>query len=128
MFKAITITDPFNACYVVSRTLLLAHSVTWHLYDEEYRSVQHGVISMTFNSGWSEPKDASKKLDQEAAEPYLQARPRFGARDLGFDSWAGQIGHSVAAVRTFFRSCVAQVLSRGDGLLTRRNTANIKKI
>ena len=90
MFKAITFTDLFNACYVVSRTVLLAHAVTWHLYDEEYRCGQHGVISMTFNSDWSEPKDASKKLDQEAAELYLQARPRFGARDLGFDSWAGQ--------------------------------------
>ena len=43
-----------------------------------------------------------------------------GAGSLGFDSWAGQIGHSVANVspplqRFFFWSCVVQAPSRKDG-------------
>ena len=33
----------------------------------------------------------------------------------GFDSRAGQIGHSVATAAMFLRSCVVQALSRGDG-------------
>ena len=32
-----------------------------------------------------------------------------------FDSWAGQIGHSVAIAATCLRSCVAWALKRGDG-------------
>ena len=54
---------------------------------------------------------------------------------LGFDSRAGQIEHSVSygspPLRLFFRSCVAQALSDGDGptgLTLRRNTASIMKM
>ena len=53
----------------------------------------------------------------------------IGAGGLGFDSPAGQIGHGVANVATFLRSCVALVLSHGMGPATRyplrRNTASI---
>ena len=34
---------------------------------------------------------------------------------MGFDSPAGQIGHSVAYAAMFLRSCVVQTLNRGDG-------------
>ena len=36
----------------------------------------------------------------------------IGAVGLVFDSLAGQIGHSIATDVMFFRSCVAQALSR----------------
>ena len=56
----------------------------------------------------------------------------FGPGNLGFNSQAGQIGHNVATATTFFRSCVAQALSRVDGPATRYtlrlNTASIIKI
>ena len=42
----------------------------------------------------------------------------IGAGNLGFDFQGGQFGHSVAKgsppLLRFFRSCVAQALSRGD--------------
>jgi len=60
----------------VSRTLLLAHAVAWRLYDEKYRSKQNGIISITLNSDWSEPKDSSKREDREAAEIYLEVSVR----------------------------------------------------
>ena len=54
------------------------------------------------------------------------------SKRLGFDSWAGQIKHSVATAAMYFRSCVAQALSSGDGTTTRytlrRNIARIMKI
>ena len=34
--------------------------------------------------------------------------------NMGFDSWAGHIGHIVAIAATFFRSCGVRVLRRGD--------------
>ena len=37
------------------------------------------------------------------------------AAGRGFNSLAGQIGHSSAIAATFLRSCVAEALSRGDG-------------
>ena len=39
----------------------------------------------------------------------------IGAEDLGFNSRAGCIGRSVATAAMFLRSCVTQVLNRGDG-------------
>ena len=58
---------------------------------------------------------------------------RIGAAGLGFDFRTGQIAHlapTVAPAAAFFRCCVAQVLSRGDGSrrTPRRNTASIIKI
>ena len=57
----------------------------------------------------------------------------IGAEGLGFDSLAGQIGHSVAnsSRRCIFilPSCVVQVLSRDESRHSlRRNTASILKI
>ena len=52
--------------------MLLAHASAWHIYDEDFRSKQGGIISITLNSDWSEPKDPSSKADQEAADKYLQ--------------------------------------------------------
>ena len=36
-------------------------------------------------------------------------------RDLEFDFWAGQIGHSVVTAAMFLWSCVVYALSRGNG-------------
>ena len=59
----------------------------------------------------------------------------IGAGGVGFNSWAGQIGHKQQRLTTeamFLRICVAQALSRGEGPRTRytlrRNTASIMKI
>ena len=55
-----------------------------------------------------------------------------GAGGQGFDSRAGQIGHSVFLSYTFLRSCIAQALSHGDAPATRhtlrRKTPSVMKI
>ena len=69
---ALKFSDPLNAPYQVSRTMLLAHATAWRLYDSDFRAKQGGIISITLNSDWSEPKDPCSKADQEAATKYLQ--------------------------------------------------------
>ena len=61
----------------MSRTVLLAHATAWRLYDKEFRSTQNGVISITLNSDWAEPKNPESKLDQEATDLYLQVIPHL---------------------------------------------------
>nr|CAB3263405.1 lactase-phlorizin hydrolase-like [Phallusia mammillata] len=86
--KNIYIPDPMNACYMVSRTMLLAHAAAWHEYDTNYRSKQNGMVSISLNSDWAEPKDASNPKDAAAAIEYLQcslgwfANPIFGSGDF----------------------------------------------
>ena len=52
----------------------------------------------------------------------------IGAGRPGFDSKAGDIGHTVATTGMFFRSCVVQALSRRDGPVTRYTHTSIMKI
>ena len=72
---------------------------------------------------------------------YCMTKPRIGtpvrdigmgAGSLGFDYRVGQVGCSIAAgsplLQRFFRSCVAQELSRGDGPITRYTLINSLRI
>ena len=52
----------------------------------------------------------------------LPSQPAIGAGGQGFKSRVGQIGQRLATAATFLRSCVAQALSRGDGL---RNSLHV---
>ncbi|KAK7794417.1 hypothetical protein U0070_008506 [Myodes glareolus] len=49
-----------------------AHAEAWHLYHDKYRASQGGVISITINSDWAEPRDPSKQEDVEAARRNVQ--------------------------------------------------------
>jgi len=60
-----------NTMYKISRIMLLAHAAAWHLYNENYRAEQHGMISLTLNSDWVEPKDPNNERDVQAASDYL---------------------------------------------------------
>ena len=71
--------DPLFTPYQVSRRILLAHATAWRLYDTQFRSNQKGIISITLNSDWSEPKDPDSKADQIAAEQYLQVMTKHVA-------------------------------------------------
>ena len=68
-----------------------------------------------------------KALSEYRPLAQLLSAHASGAGDLGFNSWVGQISHSVA---TFLWNCVAQVLSRVDGprYTLRRNTASMMNI
>ncbi|XP_055494620.1 lactase/phlorizin hydrolase-like isoform X2 [Leucoraja erinacea] len=60
-----------TAPYVVAHNLIKAHAEVWHLYNETYRSQQHGLISITINSDWVEPRNPYKQEDVDAANRHL---------------------------------------------------------
>ncbi|XP_075140639.1 lactase/phlorizin hydrolase-like isoform X1 [Leptodactylus fuscus] len=64
--------DPGSAPYRVAHNLLKVHAKVYHTYDEKYRASQGGVISITLNTDWVEPKDHTESRDIEAADRYLQ--------------------------------------------------------
>ncbi|XP_062969222.1 lactase/phlorizin hydrolase [Cynocephalus volans] len=63
---------PGTAPYIVGHNLLKAHAEVWHLYNDVYRDSQGGIISITINSEWAEPRNPSNQEDVEAARRYVQ--------------------------------------------------------
>ncbi|XP_004616567.1 lactase/phlorizin hydrolase [Sorex araneus] len=63
---------PATAPYIVGHNLIKAHAETWHLYNDKYRASQGGIISITINSDWAEPRDPTNQEDVEAARRYVQ--------------------------------------------------------
>uniref|UniRef100_A0A8C5TJ02 Lactase n=1 Tax=Malurus cyaneus samueli TaxID=2593467 RepID=A0A8C5TJ02_9PASS len=63
---------PGRAPYVVGHNLIKAHAEVWHLYNETYRAKQGGLISITINSDWAEPRNPHKQEDIEAARRFMQ--------------------------------------------------------
>uniref|UniRef100_A0A8B9TER2 Lactase-phlorizin hydrolase n=1 Tax=Anas platyrhynchos TaxID=8839 RepID=A0A8B9TER2_ANAPL len=63
---------PGRAPYIVGHNLIKAHAEAWHLYNETYRPKQGGLISITINSDWTEPRNPHKQEDWDAARRYLQ--------------------------------------------------------
>ncbi|XP_015272598.1 PREDICTED: lactase-phlorizin hydrolase [Gekko japonicus] len=65
------IADPGMASYQVAHIILKAHAEAWHVYDNQYRSKQHGRVGIVLNSDWAEPKSPGNLEDVKAAERYL---------------------------------------------------------
>ncbi|KAK2516356.1 Lct, partial [Columba livia] len=63
---------PGRAPYVVGHNLIRAHAEAWHLYSETYRAKQRGLISLTINSEWTEPRNPHNQEDVDSARRYLQ--------------------------------------------------------
>ncbi|KAM5280101.1 lactase/phlorizin hydrolase [Ctenodactylus gundi] len=63
---------PGTAPYTAGHNLIKAHAEAWHLYNDVYRARQGGVISITINSDWAEPRNPSNQEDVEAARRYVQ--------------------------------------------------------
>ncbi|NWI54919.1 LPH hydrolase, partial [Calyptomena viridis] len=63
---------PGRAPYVVGHNLIKAHAEVWHLYNETYRAKQGGLISITINSDWAEPRNPHKQDDVEASRRFMQ--------------------------------------------------------
>ncbi|KAM6421692.1 lactase/phlorizin hydrolase [Rhynochetos jubatus] len=63
---------PGRAPYVVGHNLIKAHAEAWHLYNETYRAKQGGLISITINSDWAEPRNPHNQEDINAARQYLE--------------------------------------------------------
>uniref|UniRef100_A0ACB8G1J9 Uncharacterized protein n=1 Tax=Sphaerodactylus townsendi TaxID=933632 RepID=A0ACB8G1J9_9SAUR len=65
------IAAPGTASYQVAHVILKAHAETWHVYNIQYRSKQHGKVGIMLNSDWAEPKSPGNLEDVKAAERYL---------------------------------------------------------
>ncbi|NWY48330.1 LPH hydrolase, partial [Sylvia atricapilla] len=63
---------PGRAPYAVGHNLIKAHAEVWHLYNETYRARQGGLISITINSDWAEPRNPHSQEDIEAARRFMQ--------------------------------------------------------
>ncbi|KAF4788169.1 Lactase-phlorizin hydrolase [Turdus rufiventris] len=60
--------------YVVGHNLIKAHAEAWHLYNETYRARQGGLISITINSDWAEPRNPHRQEDVDAASRFMQVQ------------------------------------------------------
>ncbi|XP_072382699.1 myrosinase 1-like [Diabrotica undecimpunctata] len=89
-----TINEPYEVCiydgaekaYDCAANLLKAHAKIWHLYDEEYRSRQHGKVAMVLNLNWYEP-ETNKTDDIIAAETKMQFSWGFFGHALYHGDW-----------------------------------------
>ncbi|XP_053185093.1 lactase/phlorizin hydrolase-like [Scomber japonicus] len=63
---------PGTLPYIVGHNLIKAHAEAWHLYNDKYRAEQKGIISITINSDWSEPRNPYKQEDIDAAKRVIQ--------------------------------------------------------
>ncbi|KAM6934821.1 lactase/phlorizin hydrolase-like [Xenentodon cancila] len=64
--------QPGTLPYIVGHNLIKAHAEVWHLYNDKYRAEQKGMISITINSDWSEPRNPYKQEDIDAARRVVQ--------------------------------------------------------
>ncbi|XP_061440379.1 beta-klotho [Rhineura floridana] len=58
--------------YEAAHNLLIAHALAWHVYNKQYRSFQHGQVSLSLHSDWAEPANPFIDTHWEAAERFLQ--------------------------------------------------------
>ncbi|XP_078085433.1 lactase/phlorizin hydrolase-like [Mustelus asterias] len=89
---------PGDLPYTVARVVLKAHAKVFHTYDDKYRSIQKGLISINLNADWVEPKIMNNLRDVAAADRYLQfilgwfAHPIFKNGDYP-DAMKWQVGN-----------------------------------
>ncbi|RXN23211.1 lactase-phlorizin hydrolase-like protein [Labeo rohita] len=63
---------PGTAPYVVAHNLIKAHAEAWHVYNDKYRAKYGGIVGITINSDWSEPRNPYKQEDVDAAVRVVQ--------------------------------------------------------
>uniref|UniRef100_A0A672K1L4 beta-glucosidase n=1 Tax=Sinocyclocheilus grahami TaxID=75366 RepID=A0A672K1L4_SINGR len=66
--------NPGTAPYIAGHNLLKAHAEAWHLYNDKYRAKQGGIIGITINSDWAEPRNPYKQEDVDAAMRVVQVQ------------------------------------------------------
>lgn len=69
--------------YIAAHNLIKAHAEAWHLYNDKYRAKQGGLISITINSDWVEPRNPNKQEDVDAARRILQVDKYIWTPGLG---------------------------------------------
>ncbi|CAB3236893.1 unnamed protein product [Arctia plantaginis] len=58
--------------YLCTHYILLSHARVYRMYEKEFRPYQKGVVGITLDAFWSDPKDPNKAEDIEAAHWYLK--------------------------------------------------------
>ncbi|XP_066497099.1 lactase/phlorizin hydrolase [Hoplias malabaricus] len=92
------IKSPGDAPYRVAHNLLKAHAKVYHTYDEKYRKLQQGLVSISLDSEWFEPLDVNTPREVAAADRALQfvlgwfAHPIFKNGDYP-DAMKWQVGN-----------------------------------
>ncbi|XP_010004455.1 PREDICTED: beta-klotho [Chaetura pelagica] len=61
-----------NDTYQAAHNLLIAHAMAWKTYNEQYRSVQYGKVSLSLHSDWAEPANPYSESHSKAANRFLQ--------------------------------------------------------
>ncbi|XP_062389585.1 lactase/phlorizin hydrolase-like [Sardina pilchardus] len=64
--------DPGHAPYRIAHNLLNAHAKVYHTYGDKYRPTQRGLVSISLNADWVEPKDPNDPRQVTAADRALQ--------------------------------------------------------
>ncbi|KAJ8973917.1 hypothetical protein NQ317_000462 [Molorchus minor] len=72
--------------YLCAYTILLSHAKAYHIYDEEFRSTQNGMVSMVIDTAWMEPI-SNRTEDIEAAERRLQFTYGLYANPIVKGNW-----------------------------------------
>ncbi|TRY92814.1 hypothetical protein DNTS_024880, partial [Danionella cerebrum] len=63
---------PGTAPYIVAHNLIKAHAEAWHLYNDKYKAKHGGIVGITINSDWAEPRNPYKQEDVDAARRVVQ--------------------------------------------------------
>ncbi|XP_029957222.1 klotho [Salarias fasciatus] len=97
----ITLNEPNDemVSYQEAHEMLRAHALAWHAYDDEFRRLQGGQVSLALHMDWVEPAFSFSREDVEPAQRVLDfkvgwfAEPIFGSGDypLGMRSWLRQL-------------------------------------
>ncbi|CAG5865922.1 unnamed protein product [Menidia menidia] len=58
--------------YIVAHNIIKSHAEAYHVYNDKYRPKQNGLISITVNSDWAEPRNPNKQEDIDAARRVVQ--------------------------------------------------------
>ncbi|XP_072253761.1 lactase/phlorizin hydrolase-like [Leuresthes tenuis] len=58
--------------YIVGHNIMKSHAEAYHVYNDKYRAKQNGMISITVNSDWAEPRNPNKQEDVDAARRVVQ--------------------------------------------------------
>ncbi|KAJ0061545.1 hypothetical protein NL108_005718 [Boleophthalmus pectinirostris] len=97
----ITLNEPNDemVSYQEGHQMLKAHALAWHAYNDEFRDLQGGKVSLALHMDWVEPAYLLSREDVEPAKRVLDFRvgwftePIFGSGDypLGMRSWLRQL-------------------------------------
>ncbi|KAM9781187.1 klotho isoform 2-T2 [Syngnathus typhle] len=97
----ITLNEPNDetVSYQEAHRMLLAHALAWRAYDQDFRPVQGGQVSLALHMDWVEPAFSYSREDVEPAKRVMDfrvgwfAEPILGSGDYppGMRSWLRQL-------------------------------------